>query len=425
MRDRAILHSDINCCYAQIECQAHPQLRDKPVVVGGDEAARHGIVLAKNLRAKRCGIHTADTLVEARRKCPNLVVVPPDYRLYLQVARDARRIYYDYTDQVEPFGPDEAWLDVGGSVRCLGLTPLQIAYEISERMKSELGIMVSIGLSWNKVFAKFGSEYKKPDAVTAITPDNYRSIVWPAPVRELLYVGAATERKLYSAGILSIGDLAQAGDRYLKKTFGKIGFMLRAFARGEDVSEVKPLDPASWDVSRQIKSYGNGITFPRDITDAHTAKAVCWMLAESVAQRMREGRACCKTVTVGIRSATDLRSRTYQAPLAAPTDITAELASAAWNLMDARYEFCEEEPVRGLSLRASNLVSVDDGLQMNFCDLLPTRRHLRALDVAIDDLRRRFGNNIVMWGPKASDATAATMDAKCDNVVHPVGFLHR
>ncbi len=425
MGDRAILHSDINCCYAQIECQAHPDLRGRPVVVGGNEKTRHGIVLAKNLEAKHWGITTADTLADARRKCPDLVVVPPDYRLYLQVSRDARHIYYDYTDRVEPFGPDEAWLDITGTARCLGLSPIEVAYEISERMKAEMGITVSVGLSWNKVFAKFGSECRKPDAITEITRENYRNIVWSAPVRELLYVGAATEKKLHASGIVTIGDLAHAGDYYLRHRFGKIGFMLRGFARGEDCTEVKPLDPASCDVERMVKSYGNGITFPKDIVDVHTAKAVCWMLAESVAQRMREGRARCRTVSVGIRSAHDLITRIWQAPTPLPTNITTEVAGAAWALMRESYTFGDQAPVRGLSVRACNLVPADDDAQMCLFDPLPDRIRREDLDAAVYDLRRRFGNNVVVWGAKAVDPTCAALDVKRDNVVHPVGILHR
>ncbi len=425
MDNRAILHSDINCCYAQIECQAHPELRNKPVVVGGDEKSRHGIVLAKNLEAKRWGISTAETLAEARRKCPNLVVVPPNYRLYMKVSRDSRRIYYNYTNRVEPFGPDEAWLDVTGSSRYLGLSPLEVAREISERMKAELGITVSIGLSWNKVFAKFGSDYKKPDVVTQVTRDNYRDIVWNAPVRDLLYVGAATERKLHSSGIVNIGDLAHASDYYLQHRFGKVGFMLRGFARGEDTSEVKPLNPEVCDVSRDVKSYGNGITFPRDITDVSTAKAVCWMLAESVTQRMREGKACCKTIAVSLRDAHDLSTQTWQTTFSVPTNITTEIAHVALDLMCANHTFDEESPVRGMTLRACNLVPEDDHAQMNLFDPVPHRTRCENLDAAIDDLRRRFGNNIVMWGTKASDASTINMDTKRDNIVHPVGFLHR
>lgn len=424
MHRRAILHSDINCCYAQIECQAHPDLRGRPVVVGGDESARHGIVLAKNMLAKRRGIKTAETLRDARRKCPGLVVVPPDYRLYLHVSSLARRIYYDYTDLVEPFGPDEAWLDVTGSTRCLGLTPHQIACEISERMKAELGITVSVGVSWNKIFAKFGSDYEKPDAVTLVTPENYRDLVWKAPVGELLYVGAATEAKLRASGIATIGDLAHAGDYYLKSRLGKMGFVLRDFARGEDATEVKPLDLASCDVARDVKSYGNGITFPRDIADMRTAKAVVWMLAESVAQRMREGRARCRMVSVGFRRAGDLSGFTRQAPTALPTNITAEVARCAWELFRANAGDLREEPLRAIHVRAGRIVPAADELQLSLFDPMPRRADMERLDAAIDELRRRFGNKCVVWGPQALDADAWVNDAH-GNVVHPVSFFHR
>lgn len=425
MHKRAILHSDINCCYAQIECQAHPELRDKPVVVGGDEEARHGIVLAKNMLAKKWGIGTAETLRDARRKCPELVVVPPDYRLYMKVSGLARKIYYDYSDCVEPFGPDEAWIDVTGTQRCLGLTPVEIAREISERMKAELGITVSVGVSWNKIFAKFGSDYKKPDAVTVIDETNYHDIVWTAPVRELLYVGAATEAKLHSSGICTIGGLAHATDYYLNHRLGKMGFMLRAFARGEDATEVKPLDRASCDVDREVKSYGNGITFPRDIEDPQTAKAVIWMLAESVAQRMREGRARARTIAIGVRSARDLSSYTRQTCAPLPTNITGEVAHIAWRLLCDNEPLNDTRPLRGLCVRASNLISADEDMQMMLFDPLPQRTEREGLDATIDELRRRFGNNCIVWGPQAQDPIAWELDAKRDNVVHPVSFFHR
>lgn len=174
-------------------------------------------MLAKNLLARRWGIGTAETLWQARKKCPSLIVLPPNYKLYQRVSALAREIYYDYTDRVEPFGPDEAWLDVTGSSRCLGLSPIEVAEETSERMKAELGLLVSIGLSWNKIFAKFASDYKKPDAITVIDRDNYQDIIWKAPMRELLYVGRATERKLHDTGINTIGELAGATDYYLNE----------------------------------------------------------------------------------------------------------------------------------------------------------------------------------------------------------------
>lgn len=424
MPDRDVLHSDINCCYAQIECQARPELRGKPVVVGGDEEARHGIVLAKNLIAKRAGVKTAMALWEARKACPGLVVVPPDYRLYMDVSRRAREIYYDYTDRVEPFGPDEAWLDVTGTRRCLGLSPAEIAREVSERMVAELGISVSVGVSWNKIFAKFGSDYKKPDAVTVITRENYREVVWQAPVRDLLYVGPATERKLHSSGIDTIGQLAYASDELLRNRLGKMGFVLRGFARGQDATEVKPYDRDAADVMREIKSYGNGLTAPRDICDPQSAKAYVWMLAESVAQRMREGRARARTVSVGARAADDLCTRSRQCKLPVATDVTLEVARAAWGLLRELEPLDASHPLRGIHVRASDLEPADADLQASLFDPLPRRTEMRELDASVDDLRRRYGNKCVVWGAQLVDEGAASVDAKADNTVHPVSFFH-
>lgn len=424
MPDRDVLHSDINCCYAQIECQARPELRGKPVVVGGDEEARHGIVLAKNLIAKRAGVKTAMALWEARKACPGLVVVPPDYRLYMDVSRRAREIYYDYTDRVEPFGPDEAWLDVTGTRRCLGLSPAEIAREVSERMVAELGISVSVGVSWNKIFAKFGSDYKKPDAVTVITRENYREVVWQAPVRDLLYVGPATERKLHSSGIDTIGQLACASDELLRNRLGKMGFVLRGFARGQDATEVKPYDRDAADVMREIKSYGNGLTAPRDICDPQSAKAYVWMLAESVAQRMREGRARARTVSVGARAADDLCTRSRQCKLPVATDVTLEVARAAWGLLRELEPLDASHPLRGIHVRASDLEPADADLQASLFDPLPRRTEMRELDASVDDLRRRYGNKCVVWGAQLVDEGAAGVDAKADNTVHPVSFFH-
>lgn len=424
MPDRDVLHSDINCCYAQIECQARPELRGKPVVVGGDEEARHGIVLAKNLIAKRAGVKTAMALWEARKACPGLVVVPPDYRLYMDVSRRAREIYYDYTDRVEPFGPDEAWLDVTGTRRCLGLSPAEIAREVSERMVAELGISVSVGVSWNKIFAKFGSDYKKPDAVTVITRENYREVVWQAPVRDLLYVGPATERKLHSSGIDTIGQLACASDELLRNRLGKMGFVLRSFARGQDATEVKPYDRDAADVMREIKSYGNGLTAPRDICDPQSAKAYVWMLAESVAQRMREGRARARTVSVGARAADDLCTRSRQCKLPVATDVTLEVARAAWGLLRELEPLDASHPLRGIHVRASDLEPADADLQASLFDPMPRRTEMRELDASVDDLRRRYGNKCVVWGAQLVDEGAAGVDAKADNTVHPVSFFH-
>ena len=229
---RVVAHVDMNSFYAGVEQAENPQLRGKPVVVAGKEELRHGIVLTKSTEAKKYGIKTGEALWEARQKCPGLIVLPPNYRLYQRYSAMARDIYYQYTDLVEPFGLDESWLDLTGAMALHGKNPRLVVEEISERVKAELGTTVSIGLSWNKILAKFGSDYKKPDAITEITPDNYREVFWGAPVEELLYVGHATKRKLNASGYTTIGDLAHASDYYLQNRFGKIGFVLRTFARG-------------------------------------------------------------------------------------------------------------------------------------------------------------------------------------------------
>ena len=234
--DRVILHSDINACYASVELLFHPELRGKPVAVGGDEEKRHGIVLAKSEEAKRAGIKTGMTLWQARSLCPELVVLSPHFERYIHYSREVQRIYSDYTDRREPFGIDESWLDITGCLRAG--EGLSAAREINRRVKRELGLTVSVGVSWNKVFAKLGSDYRKPDAVTLISRDNYRDIVWPLPAEELLYVGRSTRVKLAALGIKTIGDIARADCRMLKLRLGKMGELLHCYANGLDDSPV-------------------------------------------------------------------------------------------------------------------------------------------------------------------------------------------
>ena len=421
--DRVILHSDMNSFYASVEQAERPELRGKPVVVAGKEELRHGIVLTKSVEAKRYGIKTAEALWQARAKCPDLVVLPPRYRLYRTYSEIARAVYYQYSDLVEPFGLDECWIDLSGSLHLHGGDALVVAREISERIKAELGCTVSIGISWNKIFAKFGSDYRKPDAITRITRDNYRSIVWAAPVRDLLYVGPATERKLHASGIDTIGQLACASDAYLQRRFGKVGFTLRTFARGEDRTPVKPYDLKSQDVERVVKSYGNGLTAPHAITCPSDAKALIWLLSESVAQRMREDGVRARTVSVGVRNDTDLSGYGCQVKLPHPTAATRLVAEAAWTMVCSREPFGEEHPIRALFVRASDLVDPDPVEQLSlFSDSAPD---WEGLDVCIDELRRRFGNGIVVRGVELLDDALVGMDIKDENTVHPVSYFHR
>ena len=413
MPDRDVLHSDINCCYAQIECQARPELRGKPVVVGGDEEARHGIVLAKNLIAKRAGVKTAMALWEARKACPGLVVVPPDYRLYMDVSRRAREIYYDYTDRVEPFGPDEAWLDVTGTRRCLGLSPAEIAREVSERMVAELGISVSVGVSWNKIFAKFGSDYKKPDATTVIPRDNSRDVVWTLPVSDLLYVGPATTKKLARFGIKTIGDLARTGIELLHTTLGKVGVLLWQFANGLDSSGVSP-----YYAMPPVKTIGNSTTAPRDLVTDDDVKITLYALSESVAARLREQRSVCGTVQIGIRD-TALLWYERQQKLYTPTCNSTVIADTAFRLFS---ENRPPRPVRSLSVRASGLALEDESPQLSFFPEDAKLLRRTDLERTMDHIRAKYGyssirRSIQLLHPELD------LDAKGDHIIHPVGFL--
>ena len=234
---RTILHSDMNNCYASIELLHRPKLRGKPLAVGGDPEARHGIVLAKDQLAKKAGVKTGMALWQAKQVCPDIVFVPPRMDLHLRFSRLAHEIYSDYTDRQEAFGIDESWLDVTESCSLKG-SGEKIAEEISRRIKKELGITVSIGVSWNKIFAKLGSDYKKPDAITVINQENYKNIVWPLPVEDLLFVGRATKKKLNKLGIYTIGALAETDSDILKIHLGKVGMILSYFANGNDNTPV-------------------------------------------------------------------------------------------------------------------------------------------------------------------------------------------
>lgn len=292
--NRTILHSDCNCFYASVELLHHPELRGKPVAVGGDPEARHGIVLTADYTVKRYGVKTGMALWQAKQVCPDITFLPPRMDLYLRFSRMAQEIYADYTDKREPYGIDESWLDVTDSATLKG-DGFHIAQEISSRMKKELGITVSVGVSFNKIFAKLGSDYKKPDAITTMYEDEFQRKAWCLPVSDLLYVGNATNKKLYSMGIRTIGDLAESDETLLVRKLGKMGSILWAFANGYDESPVKLEN-----TSAPVKSVGNSTTTPKDMETDEDVKIVLYILAESVAARLRENGFRCRTVEIRI-----------------------------------------------------------------------------------------------------------------------------
>lgn len=423
MPERTIMHIDMNAFYASVAQHLDPAIRNLPVAVAGDPKKRNGIILAKSREAKACGVKTAEAIWQARQKCPRLIVVKPDYAAYKRYSRLARMIYYEYTDQVEPFGLDESWIDVTGSLPLFGGSAMLIAREISERVKDELGLTVSVGVSWNKVFAKLGSDTDPGDGIVRISRDNYQEVAWPLAASEMIYVGPATARKLHSAGYDTIGDVAHAGDYFLDKRFGKIGRMLRSFARGEDASPVRVMDPARADVDYEVKGIGNGLTAPHDIVCESDAKALTWLLSESVSQRLRESRLRCRTVSIGIRRARDLLGYTRQVTLRTPTCLTTDIANTAMGLIRANQPLDEEHAIRAIHVRATSLSSMYDPVQHDLFGDVEKTRVLERLDLAIDELRRRFGNKCVHRAVELTDEVMAGLDIKRDNTVHPIGFL--
>jgi len=411
---RVILHADMNNCYASIEILHHPRLKGHPVAVGGNVEQRHGIILAKNYEAKAYGIQVGQALWQARQKCPNLIILPPDYDKYLRFSRLFRGILTEYSDQVEPFGMDESWADVTGSSRIYGSGKI-IADIIRERVKFELGVTVSVGVSFNKIFAKLGSDIKKPDATTVITEDNYRDMVWPLPAGDLLGVGRSTEARLKYYGVNTIGDIAKTGPVALQKWFGKWGLFLYSYANGMDDSSVKAVSHEA-----AIKSVGNSSTCPRDLENDRDAHIVFLNLAESVAERMRDLGVMAQTVQISLRT-NDLEWCERQMALPAPSMIATELTDAAMKLLRKHYRW--EKPLRGVGIRGTNLIPLDAVRQLSMFGDEERRRALEQLEYAIDGIRRRYGYHSIGRALLSTDEKLGKLDAKGDNVIHPVGYL--
>lgn len=392
--ERTILHVDINNCYASIECLHHPSLAGKPVAVGGNAAERHGIILAKNYQARDFGVKVGQPLWEAREKCPNLIILPPNYDLYLKYSNYIKEIFNLYTDMVEPFGIDEAWLDVSGSRLLFGGGP-EIAEKIRRKVKSELGVTVSIGVSFNKVFAKLGSDMKKPDAITVLSRHNYKRLIWPLPIENLLYVGNATKKKLNGKGIRTIGELVEAGPENMGKWLGKWGYILYSFAHGDDLSPV-----AKAGSERVIKSIGNSVTTPRDILNIDEAKTVFFSLSESVAARLREHALKCTKVQVSLRR-NDLEHMDRQISLALPTDLSGEICAAAVSLLAKNYNW--ECPLRSIGIRATELIPENSPCQLSLLGEHLKRERLEKLERCIDEVRGRFGYWSIARGTALTD----------------------
>ena len=403
-----ILHSDLNCYYASVEMNEHPELRGKKVAVCGSTENRHGIVLTASYPAKRSGVKTGMANWQARQVCPDLIMVEPHYDLYLHYSRIVRGIYRRYAENIEPFGMDENWLSVP-FCDSLERDGLRIAEDIRKTVREETGLTVSVGVSFSKIFAKLGSDMKKPDAVTLVSRGNYRDTAWKLPVSDLLYVGPATTRKLLKYSIRTIGDLARADPVFLHARLGKNGLMLWRFANGEDGARVMPQEYAA-----PVKSIGHGATCVHDLETDYEVWQVLYELAQDVGHRLREHGIAAKAVQLSVRDR-DLGWYQYQMPLACPSRSPYEIALAASALFRDRYGW--PKPVRALTVRGISPVPESAPLQTDlFCDFLQ-REKRRKVDDAVDDLRARFGARIIFPASLQGHLPLAT--DKCETVPMP------
>ncbi len=393
MGDRIILHCDLNCFFASVELLDKPALQNVPVAVCGDPASRHGIILAKNEPAKRMGVQTAETVWQAKQKCPHLILLPPHHSLYADYSRRVNTIYGQYTDLVEPFGIDESWLDVTGSLHLFGGDARQLADDIRARLRQELRLTISVGVSFNKVFAKLGSDYKKPDATTVISRENWRDMVWPLPVGDLLFVGRAARRTLSQFGVETIGQLAACKPELLEQLMGKAGLQLYRYANGLDDAPVRPQHE-----QEPVKSVGNSTTFPENLTRWEQVRGGLQMLCDSVAARLRQQGLYCGGVAVGVRDA-QFRTVSRQMRLPGPTHLMRDIYDAALELTGRIWK--APNPVRLLSVTALYITdSADSYQQLDLLagDATARDRRQEQLESAMDAIRGKYGRDAISFG---------------------------
>ena len=387
--DRVILHCDCNNYFASVELLDKPELRDQPVAVAGDPEGRHGIILAKNQIAKNYGVQTAETLWQAKKKCPGLILLPPHMDKYRAMSRRVNAIYLDYTDQVEAFSIDESWLDVTASRNLFG-DGAAIADLLRRRVREELGITISVGVSWNKTFAKMGSDYKKPDATTVITRENVSQILYPLPVTDLIFVGKSSGQVLARHGIHTIGDLAACSMAEAEAWLGKGGKGLWLAARGLDDSPVR-----CYGEHEAVKSVGNGMTYPQDLVGREACIAGLTPLCESVGARLRAQHLKCRTITLQIKDP-QLKVISRQKPVDPPTNLTRYLLREVIQLLESAWP--EDAPVRLFTVTAGSLVdeSAPVTAQLSFLEEAPREDpRQRRLEQALDGLRNRFGQDAI------------------------------
>lgn len=387
---RIIFHIDVNSAFLSWEAVfrlthkgGHQDLREVPSAVGGDVTKRHGIILAKSIPAKNYGVKTGETISEAKSKCPNLILVPPNYNLYERCSAAFMNILKDYSDDVEQYSIDEAFVDMSSTCHLFG-EPVQVAEQIKDRIYRELGFTVNVGISENKLLAKMASDFKKPNRVHTLWSGEIPDKMWPLAVSDLFFVGRATAGKLFSVGIKTIGELAAADPAYLKVLLKKQGEVIWAFANGIDLSPVAKETPAN-------KGYGNSTTTPYDVTDTETAKLILLALAETVGNRLRRDNVSVRVISVGIRY-NDLSYSSHQRVLNESTNVTKEIHSAACELFE---ELWDGRPVRHLGIHSSRVSEDQSVRQLSLFDEIDYEK-LSRMDHTVDAIRERFGNDLLV-----------------------------
>ena len=393
MAERVILHCDLNSFFASVELLDKPTLRDVPVAVCGDPKSRHGIILAKNEPAKKMGVKTAETLWQAQKKCPALVLLPPHHRLYEEYSRRVNEIYDRFTDLVEPFGIDESWLDVTGSLHLFGGDGEALADRIRATIREETGLTVSVGVSFNKVFAKLGSDMKKPDATTVIPVEGWQSMVWPLPLGDMLFAGRTATETLRKYGVETVGQLAACDPALPEQLLGKMGLQLWQYANGMDKSPVKPRHAAE-----PVKSVGNGTTFPQNLVRWEQLRAGLLPLCDSVATRLRQQGLYAGGVSLSIKDAS-FKTVSRQIRLDAPTHLMRDIHRTAMQLAGQLWK--PPTPVRAMTVTA--LYVTEDGDAFRQLDLLGGAAQERSqrqekLEDTMDAIRRKYGRGAIAFG---------------------------
>lgn len=412
---RVVLHADLNNFYASVACLERPELRELPIAVCGDPELRHGIVLAKNMVAKRQGVITGQAVWQARQSCPGLMAISPDFETVLKYAQTTRAIFSRYTNRVQPFGVDEAWLDVSGP-RVEINDGFRIANHLRHAVREETGLTVSVGVGDNRIFAKLGSDLKKPDGVTVVCEENRANVLDPLPVNELLFIGRATSRKLNNVGIYTVGQLAAADPAALKAMFGKPGLMLSGFARGDDAAAV-----IAEDTPVKMKSVGNSITTAHDVVTAYDVRITLYGLCDSVASRMRKHQVVGRVVQVSIRDAKTLDWFQRQQTLSFETDCSFDIFEAAYGLVLSNWR--EGTALRSLGVSVGHLSPAGKLLQLSFLPEDAARQKRQILEYTIDGIRKKYGYFAIQRAIMHYDRALGRINPEDEHLIHPEPYF--